>query len=66
MFLLEHNLHLSLPPAQYAANTVIPQLSVSGMALVFVPTAKKLDIPYTIATSYDVTNNDSTLICCIV
>ena len=63
---LEHNLHLLPLLAQCAADMVTCQLNVSGMAQEFVLTATKLDAPYIIVTSSDVTNNNSTLICCAV
>ena len=45
---------------------VIPQLSVFCMAQEFALTARKLDTCNILAISYDVTDNDLTLICCIV
>ena len=65
-FPLEHDPHPSLLLVLCAVDMVTRLLSVFGMALAFVLTAKKLGIPYTIATSCIMTNSNSTLICCIV
>ena len=44
---------------------VTPLCNVFGMDLEFALTAMKLGICNTLATSYDVTNDDLTLTCCI-
>ena len=61
--LLECNRHPLPLPVLCVADLVTHLFNAFGTALVFAPTAKKWDIQYTIATSYDETSSVSILTC---